>query len=125
MTETCQVTGAKNYYTNTDNGSNKFWSISVKGKDTVTCYGKVGTSGKVTSKNHFDGADAACYAQDKIREKLMKGYYRADDGEICGIPADAKISIPFSGGTGISVTVCNACFEGLTNILNVKVVELL
>jgi predicted DNA-binding WGR domain protein len=60
-----------------DEKSNKFWDISVKGKAYTVTYGKVGSKGQSRTKA-FDSPAKCKKAADKaIQEKLHKGYKEA------------------------------------------------
>lgn len=61
-------------YTNTIDGHNKFWAVSVHGSTLKTTYGKNGTKGQETVKQ-FPSEAAAKAAADKLKsEKQGKGY---------------------------------------------------
>eukprot|EP00281_Chroomonas_sp_CCMP1168_P032484 CAMPEP_0206244052 /NCGR_PEP_ID=MMETSP0047_2-20121206/17943_1 /ASSEMBLY_ACC=CAM_ASM_000192 /TAXON_ID=195065 /ORGANISM="Chroomonas mesostigmatica_cf, Strain CCMP1168" /LENGTH=199 /DNA_ID=CAMNT_0053669229 /DNA_START=72 /DNA_END=668 /DNA_ORIENTATION=+ len=53
----------------------KFWSASVSGMFVSVKFGKKGTDGQ---SNSHSGPDAREYFEDKVHEKLRKGYKRKD-----------------------------------------------
>ncbi|MGV3697798.1 AAA domain-containing protein [Flavobacterium sp.] len=58
----------------TENGSNKFWEVSVTKGELIIQYGRVGTKGQRLVKN-FDSEDTAMKEmQNLIRQKLARGY---------------------------------------------------
>ena len=65
----------KKYFEYTDEVSNKFWEINLKGKIVTLTYGKIGAKGQKTLKDDFaTSKDAKKYAEKKIGEKIRKGY---------------------------------------------------
>lgn len=54
--------------------SSKFWEITVRGKEVLVRFGRIGTEGQATTKTFVDEASAAKHAEKVIREKLAKGY---------------------------------------------------
>src|SRR5262249_24951048 len=58
----------------TDEESNKFWNIELRGARTLVTFGKVGSKGQTQLKD-FPDEEAARRAHDKlVAEKLAKGY---------------------------------------------------
>ena len=65
----------KKYFEYTDEVSNKFWEIYLKGKIVTLTYGKIGAKGQKTLKDDFaNSKEAKKFAESKIKEKLNKGY---------------------------------------------------
>ena len=65
----------KKYFEYTDEVSNKFWEINLKGKIVTLTYGKIGAKGQKTLKDDFaTGEEAKKFTESKIREKINKGY---------------------------------------------------
>jgi predicted DNA-binding WGR domain protein len=61
----------------TDDKSNKFWHIDLRGAAFTVTFGKVGTKGQTQAKDFPDAAQAR-EAHDKlVAEKLGKGYVEA------------------------------------------------
>lgn len=58
----------------TENGSNKFWEVSVTNGELVIQYGKIGTKGQKLIKNFESEAKATQEMQTLIRQKLARGY---------------------------------------------------
>jgi predicted DNA-binding WGR domain protein len=54
--------------------SDKFWEISVKGKEVQVRFGRNGTHGQSEVKSFSDEAKAQKHAESRIAEKLRKGY---------------------------------------------------
>jgi predicted DNA-binding WGR domain protein len=64
----------------TDDKSNKFWSIDLKGKTLTVVFGKIGTAGQTKPKD-FPSEAAAQKEYDKlVREKTNKGYKETTAG---------------------------------------------
>jgi uncharacterized protein (TIGR02996 family) len=64
----------------TDEKSNKFWNIDLKGTCFTVTFGKVGTTGQTQTKD-FPDAERARKAHDKlVAEKLGKGYVETTAG---------------------------------------------
>lgn len=59
-----------NYY------SDKFWEYRREGNTVYTRYGKIGTSGQTTMRQFTYTWDATQYVNEKVHEKLAKGYER-------------------------------------------------
>jgi predicted DNA-binding WGR domain protein len=57
-----------------EDGSNKFWEISVDGASHTVRYGKIGTDGQSKTKEFDDDEAAAADAAKLIKEKTKKGY---------------------------------------------------
>ncbi len=68
----------KKYFEYTDEVSNKFWEINLKGKQVIVTFGRIGIKNPAQIIKKFKGKsaseDAKKYAASKIREKLTKGY---------------------------------------------------
>jgi len=62
------------YFEFKDKDSNKFWEITVNGKNVSIHYGKIGTAGQNNSKELANPAEAAAHAEKVIAEKTKKGY---------------------------------------------------
>jgi len=61
-------------YEFSEDGSNKFWEITLRGTEVLTHYGKIGSAGQSTTKS-FGSVDEAKKAHDKlVAEKTKKGY---------------------------------------------------
>ena len=54
--------------------SDKFWEISVTGKEVSVCYGRRGTTGQTNTKSFTDEATAQKHAEKIVAEKTGKGY---------------------------------------------------
>src|SRR5690349_11334350 len=57
-----------------EDGSKKFWSVSVEGADLTVSYGRLGTQGQTKSKSFASAAAAEKEAAKLVREKTAKGY---------------------------------------------------
>ena len=59
----------------TDERSNKFWEIELKGKTIKICYGRIGIKNPAVQVKTFNSnEESKKYAEKKIREKTNKGY---------------------------------------------------
>ena len=61
-----------------EGNSNKFWKITIDGTSTIVNYGKVGTAGQTSTKEHKDAAAAEKFATKEIAGKKKKGYNEAE-----------------------------------------------
>lgn len=61
-------------YECTTGGSNKFWTVTVKGSAVTTTWGKIGSDGQSKTQSYGSPTDAAAEAQKLINAKL-KGKY--------------------------------------------------
>ena len=67
------ATGARRFEFSEGN-SNKFWEISVHGKEVTVRFGRIGSQGQSTIKAFPDAAAALRHAEKTIQEKTGKGY---------------------------------------------------
>jgi predicted DNA-binding WGR domain protein len=58
----------------------KFWEIDVVGSDVLVRFGKIGSAGQTTVKQHADSAAANLAAEKLVNEKLRKGYTELTKG---------------------------------------------
>ena len=58
----------------TENGSNKFWEVSVTKTELIIQYGKIGTKGQKLIKAFDSGETAEREMQTLIRQKMARGY---------------------------------------------------
>jgi predicted DNA-binding WGR domain protein len=65
---------AKRYFEFCEDGSHKFWEISVSGAALTTRWGKVGTDGQCKTKDFVSDEKAEAEAAKLIVEKTKKGY---------------------------------------------------
>lgn len=72
--ETSSSTSSSTYLECKEGTSNKFWSISINDITTTIKYGKIGTNGTESIKEHKDNATANKFAAKQISEKNKKGY---------------------------------------------------
>jgi len=61
-------------YEYTEDGSSKFWQITVEGSSLSTRYGNVGQKGRTTTKTFASEDEARAAAEKLVQEKLAKGY---------------------------------------------------
>lgn len=61
-----------------EGNSNKFWKLTIDGSSTIVNYGKVGTAGQTSKKEHKDAAAVEKFATKEIAGKKKKGYIEAD-----------------------------------------------
>ena len=54
--------------------SNKFWEITIKGKEHTVCYGRIGSDGQSKTKSFASAQLAAADADKLIAQKKKKGY---------------------------------------------------
>src|SRR5207302_39242 len=64
----------KRYFEFVEGKSNKFWEITLSGKEVTTRYGKIGSDGRGTTKSFADEAKAKQFAEKIIGEKTGEGY---------------------------------------------------
>jgi predicted DNA-binding WGR domain protein len=70
---------AHRHFINQENGSNKFWTIDLKGKKYEVVFGKMGSKGTSILKEFDSKEDCITEAEKLIREKLNKGYKEVAD----------------------------------------------
>ena len=76
----------KKYFEYTDEVSNKFWQISLKGKQVIITFGRIEIKNPQSQLKEFSSNDEAKkYAERKIRDKTNKGYI-----EKSGVKKDKK-----------------------------------
>jgi predicted DNA-binding WGR domain protein len=68
------TTATKRRFEYTDDTSNKFWEIEVKGKEVVVRWGRIGTNGQAQTKEFADAVTADNHAAKLIAQKLARGY---------------------------------------------------
>ena len=61
-----------------EGGSQKFWEIEVDGRWVTTRWGRLGTRGQRTSRQHADAETADRRAKSLVRQKRHKGYRQVD-----------------------------------------------
>ena len=66
--------GWKRYLESTGDSAGKFWEISVAGNQQTTRFGRVGASGQTKHKSFADAQAAEHDAQQRLNEKVAKGY---------------------------------------------------
>ena len=54
--------------------SSKFWEVETKGSDTIVCYGRIGTDGRVLEKSYDSPAGAKQAVEKLVEQKTAKGY---------------------------------------------------
>ena len=64
----------------TDDRSNKFWEIEVKGNEVAVTWGRIGTAGQSQTKTFDNSVEAELHAEKMIAAKLKKGY-----GEVASV----------------------------------------
>ena len=65
----------KRYFEYTDEISNKFWEINLKGKQVILTFGRIGVQNPQKIIKEFNSnKEAKKFAETKIREKTNKGY---------------------------------------------------
>lgn len=117
-----KVIASAKLYSNTLDGHNKFWAVSVHGSTLKTTYGKTGTKGQETVK-HFPSEAAAKAAAEKLKsEKKGKGYqfvgYTDHEHDAAIAPAAATAAAPTSGPKAISVFEANALKASIAGYSN-------
>ena len=77
---------AKTYLELVDDGSSKFWEITVEGTEHTVRYGKIGADGRTTTKSFDSEEDARAEAEKLIKSKRKKGYGEPSvEGEVLSI----------------------------------------
>ncbi|HEY1406520.1 MAG TPA: WGR domain-containing protein, partial [Spirochaetota bacterium] len=62
------------HFENTNNGSNKFWEISLSGKKYTLRWGKIGSAGRTKEKSLSSADDAVAQYEKLIAQKMNDGY---------------------------------------------------
>jgi len=73
-----------------DGKSSKFWEVNVEGSSVTTTYGRIGTSGQTTVKEHGSASAARKEKAKLIESKTKKGYVLVDPGDDAAVAAAAK-----------------------------------
>lgn len=73
------------YFELVEGSSAKFWEILVEGSDVTTRYGKIGTAGQQTVKEHDSKGDAFKEYDKLVAEKTKKGYRELGGGSGGGV----------------------------------------
>lgn len=88
-----------------DDKSNKFWTIEVKGNGYTVKFGKTGTDGQTQTKEFADEAACRIAAEKIISEKIRKGYVEQRDGlPVATAAATPKVEKPVMKSTEKPVT---------------------
>lgn len=66
----------------TEGKSEKFWTITLKGKTHTVVYGRIGTAGRTLSKSFDTSSEAKASYESLIESKLNKGYRDAASNKI-------------------------------------------
>jgi predicted DNA-binding WGR domain protein len=61
-------------YINTEDGHYKFWAVRMHEKESTYRWGKIGTKMQELVKNYSSTWETKRAVEDKIQEKLNKGY---------------------------------------------------
>ena len=65
----------RKYFEYTDEVSNKFWEINLKGKQVILTFGRIGIKNPQQIKKKFKtNEEAKKFTESKIKEKINKGY---------------------------------------------------
>lgn len=111
------------YLTCTDNGSDKFYLISINGLEVATCYGRSGTAGKEEVKK-FSSIDLAeKFFSKTVKEKQKKGYVETilDDTDTSAVkpthpPIPNHAPSPVASTASSSATPSSAPVASVTSI---------
>lgn len=79
------------YFINQEGESNKFWNIKIDDLTYTVSFGKIGTQGRVSSKDLADAVACEAEVAKLIAEKMKKGYKEIQDGE--AVPQ--KVAVAF------------------------------
>lgn len=66
------------YFELIDEESSKFWQVAVDGSSLITCYGKIGTEGRKTTKAFPSEDEANSEARWLMVQKMKKGYIKSE-----------------------------------------------
>ena len=66
-----------------DGSASKFWELEIRGKDVITCWGRIGTAGQSKTESTASPSEASKRAEKLAADKRKEGY--ADAG--VGAPA--------------------------------------
>lgn len=97
-----------------DEKSNKFWEIEVKGRDHTVTYGKIGSNGQTKTKSFDNSEGSEKDAERLIKQKMKKGYEEVTSSEE---PSSGELKALLGG-------LCqDAADEKILDALNKAVVE--
>jgi len=76
------MASAKSYLELSDEHSNahKFYEVSVEGTGVIIRFGRIGAEGRREEHRFSAEEEAAAFAEKKIKEKMQKGYQKAEEG---------------------------------------------
>jgi predicted DNA-binding WGR domain protein len=74
--------GPGRLFVNTADEHYKFYHVQVADKKCTVHFGRIGKATRIDSKEFYSNSGAEYYAQDKIKEKLKKGYVEIDKAKI-------------------------------------------
>eukprot|EP00418_Pyrodinium_bahamense_P081886 CAMPEP_0179071906 /NCGR_PEP_ID=MMETSP0796-20121207/31777_1 /TAXON_ID=73915 /ORGANISM="Pyrodinium bahamense, Strain pbaha01" /LENGTH=211 /DNA_ID=CAMNT_0020769043 /DNA_START=44 /DNA_END=676 /DNA_ORIENTATION=- len=80
-------------------GEGKFWEIVQEGQKTISAFGQLGSAGKTDSQIHYELAAANRFCEQKVKEKLRKGYKECGRATVCPNFLKPKHSADFAEGT--------------------------
>eukprot|EP00928_Gymnodinium_smaydae_P088125 TRINITY_DN72268_c0_g1_i1.p1 TRINITY_DN72268_c0_g1~~TRINITY_DN72268_c0_g1_i1.p1 ORF type:complete len:212 (-),score=46.83 TRINITY_DN72268_c0_g1_i1:245-880(-) len=80
-------------------GEGKFWEIVQEGQKTISAFGKLGSAGKTYSQVHYELPAADRFCEEKLKEKLKKGYAERGRATVCAAFLTPKHSADFAEGT--------------------------
>ena len=64
----------KKYFEYTDEVSNKFWEINLKGNQVIITFGRIGNKPQQSKKRFGTNEEAKKFVETKIKEKVKKRY---------------------------------------------------
>mmetsp|Transcript_9992 Transcript_9992/g.31286 ORF Transcript_9992/g.31286 Transcript_9992/m.31286 type:complete len:216 (+) Transcript_9992:60-707(+) len=79
-------------------GEGKFWEIVQEGRKTISAFGKLGSDGRTDSQVHYELAAANRFVEQKVKEKLRKGYVECGRATVCHNFLTPKHSAEFEEG---------------------------
>jgi len=69
------------YFINQEGEANKFWNIKIDDSNYTVSFGKIGTQGRVSSKNLADAVACEAEVAKLVVDKKKKGYKEIQEGE--------------------------------------------
>lgn len=71
-------------------GHNKYWEVMVVGTTAYVQWGKIGTLGQTQQKEFSTVRLAVRFGEEKLAEKVGKGYTRVGRARTLGFPSEAE-----------------------------------
>ena len=110
----------KKYFEYTDEVSNKFWEINLKGNQVVITFGRIGNKPQQIKKKFNTNEESKKFAETKIREKTNKGYIEKKAGSSSKKSIKIKVKEPELGNKKKLIDIKKKVLFSLKNKIEPK-----